>query len=57
MQTNGHGNDTLMILIPVGVAVVVGVILFGGPAEAFEAINIIVRDGVGNAITLASAWF
>ena len=36
MQTSGHGNDSLMILVPAGVAVVVGVILFGGPTNALE---------------------
>jgi hypothetical protein len=56
MQTSGHGNDSLMILVPAGVAVVVGVILFGGPAEAVEAINNIVRDVANEAMTLVSAW-
>ena len=57
MQTSGHGNDALMILVPVGVAVVVGVILFGGPTNAVEAINNIVRDVANEAMTLVSAWF
>lgn len=57
MQTSGHGNDALMILVPIGVSVVVGVILFGGPMEAVEAINNIVRDVASEAMTLASAWF
>ena len=56
MQTSGHGNDALMILVPVGVAVVVGVILFGGPTNAVEAINNIVRDVANGAMTLVSAW-
>ena len=56
MQTSGHGNDALMILVPLGVAVVVGVILFGGPMEAVEAINNIVRDVANEAMTLVSAW-
>ena len=56
MQTSGHGNDALMILVPVGVAVVVGVILFGGPMEAVEAIDNIVRDVASEAMTLVSAW-
>ena len=57
MQTSGHGNDALMILVPVSVSVVIGVILFGGPREAVEAINHIVRDVASEAMTLASAWF
>ena len=56
MQTIGHGNDALMILVPLGVAVVVGVILFGGPMEAIEAINNIVRDVASEAMTLVGAW-
>lgn len=57
MQTSGHGNDALMILVPVTVSVVIGVILFGGPMEAVEAINTIVRDVASEAMTLASGWF
>jgi hypothetical protein len=57
MQTSGHGNDSLMILVPVGVSIVVGVILFGGPAETVEAINAMVRDLVSEALMLAAAWF
>ena len=56
MQTSGHGNDALMILVPIGVSIVVGVILFGGPMEAVEAINNIVRDVANEAMTLVSAW-
>ena len=56
MQTSGHGNDALMILVPVGVVIVVGVILFGGPREAVEAINSIVRDVANDAMTLFSTW-
>jgi len=33
-----------MVLVPVGVTVVIGVILFGGPAEALEAVNALVRE-------------
>ena len=57
MQTSGHGNDALMILVPTGVAVVVGVILFGGPTNALEAVNNIVRDVANEAMVLVSAWF
>ena len=57
MQTSGHGNDALMILVPVGVTVVVGVILFGGPTNALEAVNNLVRDIVYQVIALISAIF
>ncbi len=46
-----------MVLVPVGVAVVVGVILFGGPTNALEAVNNIVRNVAHEAMALVSAWF
>ena len=57
MQTSGHGNDGLMILVSAGVAVIIGVILFGGPANAAQAINNIVRDVATETMALVSAWF
>ena len=46
-----------MILVPVGVSVVVSVLLFGGPTNALEAVNNIVRDVANEATALVSAWF
>lgn len=57
MQTSGHGNDSLLILVSVGMSVVVAVILFGGPTNALEAVNNIVRDVANEAMALVSAWF
>jgi hypothetical protein len=57
MQTGGHGNDGLMMVVPIGVAVVVGVILLGGPANALEAINSMVRDLAYQVMALLAAWF
>jgi hypothetical protein len=57
MQTSGNGNDRLMILFSVGVTVVVGVMLFGGPANAVDAINNIVRNVAYEVQTVVSAWF
>ena len=34
MQTIGHGNDSWMIFLTIAISMVVGTILFGGPAEA-----------------------
>ena len=56
MPRIGHGNDELIMLVPLGIVVVVGVILYGGPMEAFEPINRIVRDVASDAMALASAW-
>jgi hypothetical protein len=57
MRTGGHGDDSLMVVLPIGVAVVVGVILFGGPTNAVEAINSLVRDLVYEVTALIGAWF
>jgi hypothetical protein len=57
MQTSGHGNDALIILVPVGVLVAVGIILFGGPVEALEAVNAIVGDTARATIKIVHALF
>ena len=57
MRISGNGNDGLMMLVPVGMAVVVGVILFGGPANAVEAINEIVGGIVYDTTTMVKTWF
>ena len=57
MRTSGHGNDSLLILVSVGVSVVVGIIIFGGPTNALEAVNNIVRNVANEAMALVSAWF
>jgi hypothetical protein len=46
MDTGGHGNDALIILVPLSVMLVAVVILCGGPAEALDAINDVVRSVV-----------
>jgi hypothetical protein len=33
-----------MVLLPIGVAIVIAVILFGGPAEALDGVNEFLRD-------------
>jgi len=57
MQTTGHGNETLMILIPVGVLLSVAIILFGGPREAFEVVNALVGETARAAMTVARGLF
>ena len=57
METSGHGNDSLLILVSVGVSVVVGIIIFGGPTNALEAVNNVVRNVANEAMALVSAWF
>jgi hypothetical protein len=55
MNTSGHGNDSLIIFIPLGVLLAVMVILTGGPAEAAEAINDFVREIVREAAAFVSS--
>jgi hypothetical protein len=57
MQTSGHGNDGLIILVPAGVLVAVGAILFGGPVEALEAINRIVGEIARATMDVVKALF
>jgi hypothetical protein len=55
MKTSGHGNDALLILVPIGVSVFAGVVLFGGPADALEAMNAIVGEVARAAMAFVSA--
>ena len=57
MRTSGHGSDTFIILMPIGVLVAVGVILFGGPAETLEAVNAFVGDAARVTIQVVSSLF
>jgi len=57
MNTSGDGNDGLIIFVPLGVMVIVGVILFGGPVAALEAIDALTRDFVHAAMAMVSALF
>ena len=56
MNTGGHANDGLMVMAPIGVAVIVLVILAGGPANALEYVNDAVRSIVYHVTTTVSAW-
>jgi hypothetical protein len=44
MNTSGHGNDTLIIFVPLAVMLFAVVYLLGGPTEALETINDVVRQ-------------
>ncbi len=57
MRTGGHGNDSLIMLIPIGVLVVVGTLLFGGPAETLTAINMMVGETARAAMNIVHALF
>ena len=57
MRTGGYGNDGLIMLIPAGVLVAVGVFLFGGPLETLEIINTMVGDTARATIRVVSALF
>ena len=57
MNTTGHGNDGLIAFVPLGVAVFVGLVLFGGTSNAMEVIDAFVRDVVYTAGNLINALF
>jgi hypothetical protein len=57
MRTGGYGNDGLIVLIPVGVLLAVGVMLFGGPAETLDAINRFVGDTARATVRVVAALF
>jgi hypothetical protein len=57
MRTGGYGNDGLITLVPIGVLLAVGVILFGGPAETLEAVNGFVGQTARFAIRVVSQFF
>jgi hypothetical protein len=52
MDAAGYGNDEVMVLLPLGFAIVIGVILCGGPAEALDAANALLREIVHAALGL-----
>jgi hypothetical protein len=57
MRTSGYGNDGLIILVPAGVLIAVGIMLFGGPRETLEAINTMVGDTARATIRVVSSLF
>lgn len=57
MRTGGHGNDGLIILVPIGVLLAVGVMLFGGPTETLHRINTFVGDTARFTLKFVSAIF
>jgi hypothetical protein len=57
MNTTGHGNDGLMILMVVGITLAIGVLLFGGPTEALEAMNALLGEIVGLGREFVSGLF
>ena len=56
MNTSGHGNDSWMIFLTIAISMVVGTILFGGPADAVKAVNTLVGDFVRGAMQVVSVW-
>jgi len=54
MNAAGHANDGVMVLVPLGVAIVIGVILCGGPSEALDAANALLRELVHAAAGLVT---
>jgi hypothetical protein len=57
MRTSGYGNDGLIILVPAGVLVFVGVVLYGGPSETLHAINTMVGDTARATMRVVASLF
>jgi hypothetical protein len=57
MRTGGQGNDALMILVPLGAMLVVGGIVFGGPAGALHAANAFLGEIVKEALEIVNRLF
>lgn len=57
MRTGGYGNDGLITLVPVGVLLIVGVMLFGGPMETLRAINMFMGETARVTWDFVSALF
>ena len=57
MRTGGYGNDGLIMLVPVGVLLAVGVMLYGGPTETFHAINTMVGDTARATMRVVASLF
>ncbi len=53
MRTSGAGNESLMTMVIVGIALGVSIIVFGGPAEFARVVNGLVRDVVESGIAFA----
>jgi hypothetical protein len=45
-----------MIFLTIAISMVVGTILFGGPANAVKAVNTLVGDFVRGAMQVVSVW-
>ena len=52
MRTSGAGNDSLMTMVILGIALGICIVLFGGPAEFATAVNGFVRDTVETGVAL-----
>ena len=52
MRTSGAGNDSLMTMVILGIALGASIILFGGPAEFAQAVNGFLRDTVETGIAM-----
>jgi hypothetical protein len=53
VRTSGAGNESLMTVVIIGIALGVTILIFGGPAEFATAVNGFVRDSVQAGVDLA----
>jgi hypothetical protein len=53
VRTSGAGNESLMTMVILAIALGVSIMLFGGPAEFAHAVNGFVSDIVESGVALA----
>ena len=54
MNTSGHGNDSMMVLLVIGIALGIGMIVFGGPGSTLEAVDTFLRQTTYEALKFAN---
>jgi hypothetical protein len=57
MRTSGGSRENLMLLVPVGVALAVGTMFYGGPTGLLDALDALVRNVAHIVSTRVAAWF
>ena len=55
VRTSGAGNESLMTVVILMIALGASILLFGGPEEFARAVNNVVRDVVEGGITFAKS--
>jgi hypothetical protein len=57
MRTSGHGNDFIMVMVPLAVILGAGLMYFGGPEELLRATDQLVTTLANSVAERVSARF